>query len=841
MNLYIKAIVFFFLMPVLAIGQIGQKDWVLDNSKSLSADQADAFSVLPTQYIRADISIDGFDKKIIKNIQEIVLPHPDGGFKTYVIEPSDVNAPNVAHLYTIKTFTGYLKKDPSVKIACDISSAGFNAAVYAHGGTYFISPANINPSPKHIIYYKNDLQVDKKGCQVRAIENTIDKVIDQKRLLPTQKRTYRLAVSASGEYSQHFGGTPYNVTAVLNAIASGINLINPIYLRDLGIEFSNVTDASIVFQNPNTDPYFKPANAQFDWDGHTIDQLANTLANNFGNSKFDVGHLVIWEDVGGLAGPNPCDDSSKAGGYSGAEGSVSTLWIDFVAHEIGHQFGMPHNFSNSCDGNGEANFRYEPGEGSSIMAYANVCGIGYAQASDPFFAITSINEAQSFINGHNCPTTSSAGNSSDPVITQPANITVPKETPFILVGAATDASDPIANLTYAWEQNDGDGPATTGMPTGNLSKEPLFRFRPASSNNFRHFPVFSSSLSGTNLSPWERPSSVARTINFSLTVRDNNSSFGRLSEANNTVTVANTGPFNVTAPNGGESLSASTMVTWSVNGTAAHCGSVDILISLDGGTTFTIVSDATPNDGSETITLPGSNVTTARILVRCDVAGGFRAASTFYDVSDANFSISSGGNGCNANETVSTATTTGNTLASAMISTQGVVEANGAVFSAPMVNLNSNFSVPAGQCFEINNIGCAYTGTLDCGGGGSQGSGSGTCASPFNLMCGTPFNGNTSNGTNTWSGYPNGSDYPASETIHIITIPANTARTITLTSAVDMDLFISTASCDNSPEYEGINDGNESVAIPAQASAMTYYVVVDGWDGVSGAYTLSCN
>ncbi len=821
--------------------QIVQKDWIKNNNKSILLDEASAFSKLPSQYLNVQIVIGGFQAKLKEQNQEIVLPNPEGKFQTYVIRPSYVNAPEVADLYTIKTFTGYLKSNPSTMIACDISSSGFHAAVYDGGKTFFISPVNNQRSSKHLIYYKADHLVEKVGCQVKEIERFIDKSIEQKKLTPTQKRTYRLAVSASGEYGQEFGGTPYDATNVLNAISSGINMLNPIYLRDLGIEFMNVTDASIVFENPATDPYFKPANAQEDWDGHSIDQLATTLTNNLGNANFDVGHLVVWANVGGLAGPNPCNNGSKAGGYSGADGSVSTLWIDFVAHELGHQFGMPHNFSNSCGGNGEADFRYEPGEGSSIMAYANVCNIGYAQASDPFFAITSINAAQSFINNHGCPVTASAGNSNDPSITQPANITVPKETPFILVGDATDANDPTGNLTYAWEQNDGDGPATSGAPSGMLQKEPLFRFRSATSNNYRHFPELSSSLGGTNLSMWERPSSVARTINFSLTVRDNNTAFGRLSEANNTVTVANTGPFNVISPNGGESLSTTTTVTWTVNGTDAHCAKVDILISTDGGTTFAVVSDATPNDGSQSITFPGGTSTTARVLVRCDVAGGFRAASTFYDVSDANFSISNSG-GCIENETVSTATVTGNTLASAMISTQGTVEANGAIFSAPMVNLNNDFSVPAGQCFEVNNVGCGFTGTLTCGGGGGgSGSGSGTCASPYVLTCGTPFAGNTTAGTSTWSGYPTGTDYSAKETIHTITIPASTARTIDLTSTVDMDLFISTTTCDNSPEYSGEQSGNESIMIPAQATQMTYFLIVDGWDGVSGAYTLSCN
>lgn len=360
--------------------------------------------------------------------------------------------------------------------------------------------------------------------------------------------------------------------------------------------------------------------------------------------------------------------------------------------------------------------------------------------------------------------------------------------------------------------------------------------RPAVNQPYRHFPIFSSSLNGNNLPTWERLSSVARTINFSLTVRDNNSSFGRVSQANNIVTVSNTGPFAVTAPNGSESLTTSTTVTWTVNGTNTHCASVDILLSMDGGTTFSVMANATPNDGSEVISFPQGSTQQARILVRCDVAGGFRAASTFYDVSDNNFSISSG-DGCPDNVTITTATT-GNTLASSLITTQGSVEANGAIFSASMINIGNNFSVPSDQCFEVYNDGCSFSGSIDCQ---NMSQGDGSCNAPFSLTCGMTFQGNTNNGTSTWAGYPAGQDYPSAETIHIITIPANTAGTFVLSSSVDMDLFISTTTCDNNPEYVGNDLGNESVMIPAQNETTTYYLVVDGFGGASGDYTLSCN
>jgi len=78
-----------------------------------------------------------------------------------------------------------------------------------------------------------------------------------------------------------------------------------------------------------------------------------------------------------------------------------------------------------------------------------------------------------------------------------------------------------------------------------------------------------------------------------------------------------------------------------------------------------------------------------------------------------------GGGDCPTDATVSSATTTGNSLASNSVSTSGIVAVNGAaVFSSNNITLNEGFEVPSGNCFEANNVGCTYTGVLTCEGGG---------------------------------------------------------------------------------------------------------------------------
>ena len=607
---------FFILLAIVVssngYSQIKKSDWV---KYSLAQEKAQEvfLNKLPTKFSTWKLSTENLINRIgTTKEHEIVLPSPNGKFETYVVAPSKVVADEVAHLYTIKTFIGYKKDQPSTLISCDISNAGFHAAVYNKENSFFIEPINKSSSKNVISYYKKDYISEKLKCNAKSsyIKDVIESSIDLRS--PTTKRTYRLAIAAAGEYSQQFGGNPYNTTNVLDALASGVNMINPIFLRDLGISFTLVSTAALVYPDPNTDPFNI---------GDDVSAAHTACTNALGSGGFDVGHMVIWANTGAAAGFGVvCDDNSKGSGFSGANSSLTTLWVDYVAHEIGHQFRSEHNFVSQECGTSVTNFRYEPGEGSSIMSYANVCGEAaqYAPGSDPFFHYASIAQIQAFLNTISCQTEDGSGNTSSPVANAQADITIPKQTPFILVGSGTDANDPSNNLTYGWVQYDGASPAVTGSPDCNSTNAPMFRYRPPTSNNYRSFPQYSDILTGNNDQQWEKLPCAARTMNFSLTVRDNNTSFGRTGEDRTIVTVANTGPFDVTSPNGGETLTGNDnfTVTWTVNGTDAHCKNVDILVSTDGGATYTVVSDATTNDGKEVMTVPNNASNTARVLVR---------------------------------------------------------------------------------------------------------------------------------------------------------------------------------------------------------------------------------
>ena len=592
----------------------------------------------PVKYKMVSIDGEHFYNTLRKEDGSIWLPNPEGEMAQFILKRTNIISEDVAHHYNIQTFHGYMANDPSVHIACDISSAGFHASVLTAYDSYYIEPASKNHNDIHLVYYKRD----KSNVAIEhSVENKVNKIAQQhinRSLAPDQKITFRLALSTTGEFSQQFGGTPYNPTNVMNALASGVNMINLIYLRDLGIEFTLITSPILIFEDPNNDPYSNISPTQL------LQEANETIFSVLDANDFDVGHLLSWDNLGG-AGTQAvvCSPFQKAQGFSSTIVSINTLWIDFVCHNLGHQFGADNNSAagecqDSVDG-----FRYEPGAGSTIMSSLATCSqLSYTIEADPFFHYASIEAIQANIDSISCGVITATNNIDDPIVDANANITIPKETPFILVGRANDINDPSL-LTYDWEQFDGDGPATSGLPDCNDPTQPLFRYRPPSTDNFRYFPEYNEILMGNNIgTDFEKLPCTQREMLFSLAVRDNDLGHGRVVHDTMRVFVADTGPFEVTAPNGGETYIVGTnaTITWNENNTSLHCPLIDILISTDSGVSYSVLEDSISNNGSITIPVPDMVTTQARILLRCHQGGGgFQSSSTFFDISNNDFQI----------------------------------------------------------------------------------------------------------------------------------------------------------------------------------------------------------
>ncbi|RZK47509.1 MAG: peptidase, partial [Pedobacter sp.] len=467
-------------------------------------------------------------------------------------------------------------------------------------------------------------------------------------------KTMRLAQSCNGEYANYFGATSVaQVGLVLAAFNATLTRCNGVYEKDLALHLNLIANtADVIFYDPNTDPY---STTLSQWNG----QLQNTLNTFIGAANYDIGHMFGASGGGGNAGCIGCVCGTLKGSgiTSPADGipEGDNFDIDYVVHEVGHQLGANHTFSNNSEGSG---VNKEVGSGITIMGYAGITPHDVAPHSIDIFHEASIQQIQNNLATKTCPiTTNITAVNATPVIAPIGNFTIPISTPFALTGVATDANAADV-LTYCWEQND-DVAGQTGANSRARENKPAgpnwLSFSPTLSPT-RTFPRLATILAGgytTGPLPGgdagvliEALSNVSRNLNFRLTVRDNSPysstapiKVGQTSFADMVVTVtASAGPFAVTSPNTNVSWpgSSTQTVTWDVNNTTAapvSCATVRILLSTDGGLTFpTVLSAATANDGTESVTIPATPSTTARIKVES-------IGNIFFDISNTNFTI----------------------------------------------------------------------------------------------------------------------------------------------------------------------------------------------------------
>lgn len=579
----------------------------------------------------------------LKNSNTIIdLPHPKGGLNSFYFVESPVMEEELsANFPEIRTYVGQGIDDPYAWVRFDFTPHGFHAMIRTVNGSYFIDPHNQGDIEHYISYYVKDFvrEGDERTCEVFTDPNILDEMaflleggIDTP--IGPQLRTYRLACATTGEYTQFHGGT---VQLGLAAVVTAVNRVTGVYETDLGIRMVLVANNNlIIYTDPNTDPYTNNSGTTM------LGQNQTNLDNVIGNANYDIGH-VFSTGGGGVAGLGVvCRAGLKARGVTGLPQPIGDpFYIDYVAHEMGHQYGANHTFNGSagsCSGaNRNAATAYEPGSGSTIMAYAGICSPQNLQNfSDPYFHVASFDEIVAYSNfgsGSSCPVITATGNNA-PVVTVPAGgFTIPINTPFALTGSAVDPDG--HPLTYSWEQYD-LGPA--GHPNTPSGDAPIFRvFNPVTVPT-RTFPRLQNLLNNTQTIGEILPS-YTRNLKFRLVARDNRPAGGGVDYAQvNFSVTATAGPFLVTYPNTNVSIPgfSNFTVTWDVANTNAapvSTSQVNILLSVDGGQTYpyTLASN-TPNDGSEMVMLPDHQTTQARVKVEA-------VGNVFFDISNVNFSI----------------------------------------------------------------------------------------------------------------------------------------------------------------------------------------------------------
>ncbi len=629
--------------------------------------------IVPTKYntVKADLSqLKSFlsslpsEKSVNQSLAPVMLiPMPDGKIARFRVWESSIQEPALeAKFPDIKTFAGQGIDDIYASIRFDIGPRGFHAQVLTINGTYYIDPYAVGNTTDYISYYRKDL-MNNKGSWTCDVPDYTPKPSGSNIIAAacrgTELRTYRLAVACTGEYAQAPGinaGT--NPAIVHAAIVTSVNRVVGVYRTELSISMTLVANNNIIeFLDAATDPFNGNNNANV-----LINESQVVCDANIGSANYDIGH-TFSTGGGGLAQLNSPCGNSKARGITGSPNPTGDGYdIDYVAHEIGHQFGGNHSMA-GC-GSSPNSTKYEVGSGTTIQAYAGICGGQDIQPnSDPFFHAISFDEISNFVSGtgSSCGTISATSNQIPIIGTLNNNgVSIPIGTPFTLTGTATDPdNDP---LTYCWEQWDFSGTGNTSWNAGATAATgnsvPLFKSRIPKVTGSRTFPDMAVILAGYPASPpatmnglkGETLSPVARAMKFKLSVRDNKAVGGGVASSgaggcqNSTVfqinVVATSGPFAVTSPNGGESYAgASTQtITWNTVGSEnAPISVANVMISLstDGGNTYpTVISASTPNDGSEAITIPVGITTTARIKIEA-------IGNIFFDISNANFSITS--------------------------------------------------------------------------------------------------------------------------------------------------------------------------------------------------------
>ncbi len=580
--------------------------------------------------LRAQLKLAPMESRTNSNVGLIIeLPAPDGSLKRFRLFESPIQSPAVERQTGVKTYAAQGIDDPFATGRFDLGINGFHGMVLSPNGDYFIEPVTIGNMSDHIVFFKSDyVRNTWLECKVKATETKFRSPFGGVIILRpgANRMEFDLALKGTVEYTAVFG----SVANANNNSTTIMNRVTGVYERDIAIRMiiTNLVNYAV-----EPDPYTNNNGVTM------LSQNQATCDASPGNALYDIGH--VFSTGGGGVATLACVGvtGSKARGVTGLPSPIGDPFaIDYVAHEMGHQYGANHTFnsvSGACGGgNRSASHAFEVGSGTTIMAYAGICSPENVQnASNDYFHYDSLNAIEPIRNQPARGGTAVATGNISPVVNAGADFTIPMGTPFRLTAVASDGNGDA--LTYCWEEFD-LGAAT---PPITEATSPLFRSLNPSTSATRWFPKQATVLANIN-DPWEHLPLAARIMNFMCTVRDNRAGGGNFINDNALITISGAA-FAVTAPNTAVVWTGGTnqTVTWNVGGSGGTAN-VRILLSTDGGNSYyngtaTVVLASTPNDGSQSITVPNVGSTTCRLFVE-------GVSNIFYDVSNVNFTINLG-------------------------------------------------------------------------------------------------------------------------------------------------------------------------------------------------------
>jgi hypothetical protein len=407
------------------------KDWTKVSISKLQVPYPNYIKTKKAEYLKLDVSQLKAEfalspkerpEKLRKYGKIISLPMPNGTEQKFAFCSYDMMEEGLKGKWDfVRTYTGQGIDDPTATCKIDFTSFGFHSQILSANGDFYIDPIFHGNSEFYQVYNKEDLIKTPEQafrCEVESSDHSNDQ---NKSGGPVQvqatgdiRRVYRTAIATTAEYTSFHGGA----IQAASAVVTSLNRVNGVYEKELSVRLILVANNNLLINTSvNGDPFTNSSGPTM------LGQNQTYITTTIGATNFDIGH-VFSTGGGGIAGLGVvCSSSQKARGVTGSNSPVGDPFnIDYVAHEMGHQFAGEHTFnseSGSCSGNRSSTCAYEPGSGTTIMAYAGICSPEDLQTnSNAYFVFKSYEQIAQFTNfngGNSCPVKQNTGNTAPTV------------------------------------------------------------------------------------------------------------------------------------------------------------------------------------------------------------------------------------------------------------------------------------------------------------------------------------------------------------------------------------------------------------------------------------------